>query len=260
MAAVLDTSTRLATLAALPALARAPITAMKGAWYQEILGAAWRRGIRPIAVLGRDRVEGLRYRDGSGREHETACDAVAMGYGLKPETQLAELAGATFAFNEPTGQWLPRTSPPGVVVAGDGAGILGADAAEIAGRNAGLAIAAELGRRVPSSATLTRHRAFRAGLERAFPVPVDLAAAMPDDTILCRCEGVRAGEFRAVDAGEINRAKALSRVGMGRCQGRVCGFAACHVLAAARGVPVEQVGRLRIQAPVKPLPLAACQP
>jgi hypothetical protein len=53
---------------------------------------------------------------------------------------------------------------------------------------------------------------------------------------------------------EANRAKAFSRVGMGRCQGRYCGHAGAEVIAAAAGIPVAEVGRLRAQAPVKPLP------
>ena len=71
---------------------------------------------------------------------------------------------------------------------------------------------------------------------------------------------ITAGEIRAVaiakDAPEMNRAKALSRVGMGRCQGRFCGSAAAEILAAARSEPLKTVGRLRGQAPVKPLSIA----
>jgi hypothetical protein len=43
--------------------------------------------------------------------------------------------------------------------------------------------------------------------------------------------------------------------GMGRCQGRFCGLAAAELIAHARGLPLEAVGRLRAQPPVKPLPL-----
>jgi bacterioferritin-associated ferredoxin len=100
---------------------------------------------------------------------------------------------------------------------------------------------------------------FRAALERAFPYPAHLARTMPDATLLCRCEAITAGELRAAareGAPEVNRAKALSRVGMGRCQGRVCGPPAAEVLATALGVNVEDVGRLRGQMPVKPVPIA----
>ena len=55
----------------------------------------------------------------------------------------------------------------------------------------------------------------------------------------------------------MNRAKAFTRVGMGRCQGRVCGPAAAQILAATRGCDVAEVGRLRGQAPVKPLSIRA---
>jgi len=57
-------------------------------------------------------------------------------------------------------------------------------------------------------------------------------------------------------ATEANRAKAFSRVGMGRCQGRFCAQAGAEVIAAEAHVPLEAVGRLRGQAPVKPLPMA----
>ena len=43
---------------------------------------------------------------------------------------------------------------------------------------------------------------------------------------------------------------------MGRCQGRFCALAAAELTAHALGVPLEAVGRLRVQPPVKPLPLA----
>jgi bacterioferritin-associated ferredoxin len=83
---------------------------------------------------------------------------------------------------------------------------------------------------------------------------------LSDDTIVCRCEGISAGELRRVirdeGAREANRAKAFSRVGMGRCQGRYCGHAAAEVIADAAGVPLEQVGRLRGQAPVKPFAMS----
>jgi hypothetical protein len=41
---------------------------------------------------------------------------------------------------------------------------------------------------------------------------------------------------------------------MGRCQGRMCGPAGAEILADALSVPLPDVGRLRGQGPVKPLP------
>jgi hypothetical protein len=195
-----------------------------------------------------------------------------MGYHLRPETQLADLARCAFRFDQETRQWLPeigedgRTSVPGVYLAGDGMRVLGADAAEIGGRLAAMAVLKDF--RLPASdAELQGLRAeqasmerFRQGLAQAFPWPEQQAAQLPDEAIVCRCEAITAGELRRVvcemGAQEANRAKAFSRVGMGRCQGRYCGHAGAEVIAHAAGVPVEQVGRLRGQAPVKPLAIA----
>ena len=54
----------------------------------------------------------------------------------------------------------------------------------------------------------------------------------------------------------VNRVKAVTRCGMGRCQGRVCGPALQEVVASHAGIPPEAAGRLRVQAPIKPLALS----
>ncbi len=101
---------------------------------------------------------------------------------------------------------------------------------------------------------------FRIGLEQAFAPPADCASHWPDDMTVCRCEEIDAGTLRrcirAGEASEINRLKALTRVGMGRCQGRMCGAAAAELLSAETGKPIAEVGRLRGQAPIKPVPLS----
>ena len=231
-------------------------------------------GITPIEITGaaENGVQGVVVRDGRGKMRTFECDAVAMGYHLRPETQLADLARCAFRFDQETRQWLPevdedgRSSVSGVYLAGDGMRVRGADAAEIGGRLAAMAVLKDVGLSVEDK-ELQRLRAEQASMERfsqglaqAFPWPVQQAAQVPDETIVCRCEAITAGELRRVvcdmGAQEANRAKALSRVGMGRCQGRYCGHAGAEVIAHAAGVPVEQVGRLRGQAPVKPLSMA----
>jgi NAD(P)H-nitrite reductase large subunit len=212
-------------------------------------------------VIGDKRVTGIVWQDGA-RERELACDAIGLGHGLRPETQLADLLGCAFRFDPLSRAHVPerdaagRTSIAGVYVAGDGAGIMGADAAEWAGERAGIAI--DRSRALHLESALARNLTLRRGLERAFSFPVDWAANAPDDVVICRCEEVVAGELRAAiresGADEINRLKALTRVGMGRCQGRMCGAAAGEILAHACGRSVEDIGRLRAQAPLKPIP------
>jgi hypothetical protein len=42
---------------------------------------------------------------------------------------------------------------------------------------------------------------------------------------------------------------------MGPCQGRYCGLTVSAVIAARRGVPIEEVGYFRIRPPLKPITL-----
>ncbi len=282
VAAVLDTTPFVTKLAAAPGMLRGPATFAKGLYYIGWLrahGVRIAEGITPLAIEGEESVSGLRWRDAKGTEHAVACDAVGMGWGLKPEAQLADLAGVPFEFDEAQHNWVPRrelsgrTPVEGVYLAGDGSGIGGAEVAEIAGRRAALAVLQDGGVAVEGVAELEAKLAslarFRLALEKAFPFPAHLAASLPDDALFCRCEGLTVGELRATTDGpslpapEVNRAKAISRAGMGRCQGRVCGAAAAEILAAKLGCSVAEVGRLRGQAPVKPIPLsvsAAAEP
>jgi NADPH-dependent 2,4-dienoyl-CoA reductase/sulfur reductase-like enzyme len=277
VAAVLDTAQLSDQLAALPALLTQPTVLAKGLYYVAWLqrhGVALHRGVRPLRALGQERVEAVVWHDGR-QEHHLACDAIGFGYALRSETQLADLLGCRFAYAPLQRAHLPerdaagRSSVAGIYLAGDGAGIMGADAAEWAGESAALALLADQGIPVnPSRAKTLEHklkrlRRFRHGLERAFPFPTDWAAQASDDLVVCRCENITAGELRHTvqncGADELNRLKALTRVGMGRCQGRMCGAAAAEILAQASGLAIDQVGRLRGQAPIKPIPIQLVQ-
>ena len=278
--AVLDSATQADQIAALPALLSQPATLFKGLYYVAWLrshGVKLHSAARALKVLGEARVSGLVWRDDAG-EHTLSCDAIGFGYGLRSETQLADILGCRFQFDALQRAWLPerdaagRSSVTGVYLAGDGAGILGADAAEWAGERAALALLSDTGfgadianaaRANALEHRLTRARRFRTGLERAFPFPPDWAEHAPDDLVICRCEEITAGDLRrtvkTTGATEINRLKALSRVGMGRCQGRVCAAAAGEILAHCSDQSTEAVGRLRGQAPVKPIPFVVAR-
>ncbi len=272
VAAVVDVASLRGKARAVPALLAQPAVLAKGLYYTTWLrlhGVPVLEGARALRILGEDRVTGITCDDRS-RERTIACDAVAIGHGLRPETQLADLLGCAFRFDAMTRDHVPerdaagRTSVAGVYVAGDGAGILGADAAEWAGERAALALLEDAGIAVDRARgqalemRLARATDFRRGLERAFPFPQAWAAEAPEELVVCRCEEITAAELRRAvrESGtvEINRLKALTRVGMGRCQGRMCAAAASEVLAHACGRGVEEIGRLRAQAPVKPIP------
>ncbi|MDR6580491.1 FAD/NAD(P)-binding oxidoreductase [Pseudomonas extremaustralis] len=265
--AVLDSAPFRAQCRALPALLGQPATLAKGLYYRAWLsahGVPVHQGVTLQQIEGEQRVSGIRW-----DRQDLACDAVAFAHALRSETQLADLLGCEFEWNALNRAWLPRrdnagrSSLAGVYLAGDGAGIMGADAAQMAGERAALAVLEDAGvaidHRRPAvlEQQLAGIQRFRQGLETAFPFPEDWAAQAPDELIVCRCEEVSVGDVRAVvDEGhwEINRVKAHCRVGMGRCQGRMCGLAAAEIVAERSGRGIEHVGRLRGQAPIKPLP------
>ncbi|MRF39348.1 MULTISPECIES: FAD-dependent oxidoreductase [unclassified Pseudomonas] len=271
VSAVLDTSPFSAQVRALPRLLLQPGTFAKGLYYRAWLarkGVPVHQGVTLLGIDGEQRASGVRWLS-NGQQHDLPCDAMAFAHALRSETQLADLLGCQFAWSALNRAWLPvrdaqgRASSPGVYLAGDGAGILGADGAEMSGELAALTLLADLGkpgnpqRQQQLERRLATLQRFRQGLEQAFPFPEQWARQAPDQLTVCRCEQISAGEIRAtVRAGhwEINRVKAMCRVGMGRCQGRVCGAAAAELIACESGRAIDQVGRLRGQAPVKPLP------
>lgn len=272
VAGVLDCaplSAKFALLRALPRQPRAVLLGLKYVAELRLAGVPIRHGVEAPAILGDARATGVEWREG-GQRHHVACDGIGYGLGLRSETQLADLAGCAFAFSPRERAQMPvrdaagRTSVAGVYLAGDGAGIMGADAAERAGERAALALiedrglSADAARAAALESVLLRLSRFRDAMEAAFPFPHHWEIA--DNTILCRCEEITAGAARAAigqfSLHEINRLKAVSRIGMGRCQGRVCGAGAAELLARETGRDIATVGRLRGQAPVKPVPLA----
>ena len=278
VAAVLDTTPFSRKVRAAPRLLSNASIFAKGLYTMAALrrsGVPIEHGVRPLAIEGEGAVAALGYRRRAGDEARIACDAVAFGFGLRPESQLAELAGCGFRFDPVFRQWLPQCAADGraadgVYLAGDGARIGGADAAEVSGELAALSLIEDLGRATGHKARLVSLRRrlasltrFQAGLADAFPWPADMARSLPDEAIVCRCETVTAGEIRRAASRpfgggrEINRAKAFSRLGMGRCQGRFCGPGGAEVLAGTLGRDIEAVGRLRGAGPVKPLKLAS---
>jgi len=266
--AVLDTAPLWGQIAALPYLMARPGLVLRGSLLRLRLGRLYRAGvsIEGIDFDGRGPT-GIRWRDAGGHLHLTACDMVGLGWHLRAETQLAGLAHCDFDCDADWAQWLPRTdrmgrAVDGVYLAGDGLRILGADGAEVAGRLAAAACLADMGRPAPDVTAdlrrLDRCEQFARGIARAFPWPARMVRALPNETIVCRCEGITAGQLRQnADYGgaEANRVKSLSRIGMGRCQGRFCQIAAAELIAGRAGLAVRDAGRLRQQAPVRPVPI-----
>ncbi|GAA5237134.1 FAD-dependent oxidoreductase [Verticiella sediminum] len=229
------------------------------------------RGVQALQARGRDRLESVGYRAG-GRAHEIPATHLMLHQGVVPNVNLSRALGVDHVWNEAMACWQPHvdewgaTSMAGISIAGDGAGIGGAVAAEHRGRLAALQAAVALGRvdaarrdrdaRAPSRALAraVRGRAFFDVLYQ----PSDAYRRPTDDTIVCRCEEVTARQVREtvkLGCSGPNQMKAFLRCGMGPCQGRLCGLTVSELIAEERGVPQDEVGYYRLRFPTKPLTL-----
>ncbi|MBL8589408.1 MAG: FAD-dependent oxidoreductase [Methylobacteriaceae bacterium] len=230
--------------------------------------------VTALAATGESRLEGVRFARGGGVDERIACDALLLHQGVIPSINLSNAAGCAHEFDETQHCWRPRlddwfcASMAGIAVAGDGAGIGGAESAALRGEIAALGVAARLGR-LDAGARDARAAPLRAELARCLrgrrfldllyrPAPQFLAP--PDDaTIVCRCEEVTAGQVR--DAARRlgvtgpNQMKAFLRCGMGPCQGRLCGPTVAELIAETRDMSLAEVGAYRLRPPVKPITL-----
>ncbi|MCT4372676.1 NAD(P)/FAD-dependent oxidoreductase [Yangia mangrovi] len=271
VAAVLDTAPMRAQLQGGLRMAMArPLVTLRGLRLRAALGRRYHAGVSLTRIeTGEAGPTAVHWQDARGSARETSCDMVGLGWHLRADGTLADLAGAAFDWNSAFAQWLPRADPlgragAGLYLAGDGVRILGADGAELAGRAAAIACLQDLGLPHPDPASILRRlkrmQRFADGVAQAFPWPAEMIRNLPDTTTVCRCEGISAGDLRAtlpLSGPEANRAKSLARVGMGRCQGRYCQLSGAEIIAAAAGLAPRDVGRLRAQPPARPASIGA---
>jgi NADPH-dependent 2,4-dienoyl-CoA reductase/sulfur reductase-like enzyme len=197
-----------------------------------------------VAARGDGRVEEVTITD--GRTARTlGCDLLAVAYGLVPNTRLARLVGCATARGAVVVDEHQRTTHPRAYSIGETTGVGGVDLALVEGQVAASHI---LGRQLPSSLLGRRDslRAMATVMERTFVPRDELRHAVTPDTIVCRCEDVPFGALRA--EWTMRQAKLYTRVGMGPCQGRVCGAA----LEFLHGWPADTV-----RLPVEPALLSS---
>ncbi|WP_029002969.1 NAD(P)/FAD-dependent oxidoreductase [Azorhizobium doebereinerae] len=270
-------------LKALPALASQPRLLMRGAaWALKIGGARipvhFRHGVR--AADGGEAIEQVRLAPvdaaggfSAGPEITLAADALCVGHGLVPGAEIPRLFRTAQTFDRRRGGFIPRldacgrTSLNGLYACGDGVGIRGALVAEAAGRLAGLASAHDAGALSADAfaaaagqarARIAQARAFSDAMAEMMALRPAQVAAIPPETVVCRCEDVTRADIEAAHADgarDLNQLKQFTRCGMGPCQGRFCGDVAGELLAAKVGSR-EAVGAFTARPPLRPVPLA----
>ncbi len=191
-------------------------------------GSPFRTDSWVTAAEGYGRLQRVMVQEGS-RSVEIECDWLATGAGLVPSTELAQTLGCALDADAVQVDALQATTVAGVWAAGECTGVKGDDAAIAEGAIAGYA-AAGAGS-LAMGGTLQRRRnagrAFAARLAGTFAPRAELLRLAAADTVVCRCEDVRLGDIDP--AWTQRQAKLWTRVGMGECQGAVCG-PACAAL------------------------------
>ena len=226
-------------------------------------------GVSDVRIEGDDAVTGVAFRS-RGRAHRIAARLVALHEGVIPAQQLPRSIGCDFTWDAVQRCFAPvidewgASSIANVLIAGDAGGIGGARAAEHAGGLAALEALRRIGRidvvqrdalAAPHRRARAAHLAVRRFLDVLYAPRAEILTP-PDDTLVCRCEEIKAGDVRAVVAQGClgpNQAKAFLRAGMGPCQGRLCGPVVTELIAATRGVDPADVGYYRIRPPLKPI-------
>ena len=250
--AVLEAGSPMRAFGAGPLLALHPDYVMQAGFFGlrlAVNAVPWRTRRRITAIAASGDALTLTVEGPRGRS-TLAADWVALHDGLRPND---------FGLPEDGDR-----SGPVVMRAGDCREVLGGMAAIADGSLAGERLAAALdGRPTPSggTASIDRHRKAQAILTRIFtPPPVDLAA-LPDATVLCRCENRTVGDLKALLGEQRDRVsprevKLNGRFAMGACQGRFCAEWTARLLAKSGAAPdVRTITGQRW--PARPLPVSS---
>ncbi|MCC6262031.1 MAG: FAD-dependent oxidoreductase [Bryobacterales bacterium] len=208
---------------------------------KRLFGAGYRSGCYPVRAQGVDRVQSVTLRN-STQEWSVRCDYLACSFGLVPNLELPLLLGCRIDAGFVAVDDWQETSVPGVYCAGEVAGIGGMDQALAEGEIAGLAAShakADPGLRERASPRFQereRCRRFASALAACFALRPELRSIAAPETIVCRCEDIRMNQIDGHTSWR--EAQLQTYLGMGHCQGRVCGAATGFLL----GWPAEPTG------------------
>jgi NADPH-dependent 2,4-dienoyl-CoA reductase/sulfur reductase-like enzyme len=250
------------------ALARARVPFITGSAVVRMTGSA--AGVSGV-VVARLRSDGTVE---LGTERTFEVDAVCMGYGFLPSNEIARMLGCRHDWDDSLKTLVVernaegRTSVPEVYVIGDSAQVHGAKVAQARGVIAGASIVADLdatrsvsfeAERRAAQLNLARNLRFQTALNRVFAAPVLTVELATPDTTVCRCESLSLETVsRGVDelTSSAGASKRVSRVGMGKCQGRYCGPVVIALSASSSGVAVDERSGFAPQVPFKPTPIS----
>jgi NADPH-dependent 2,4-dienoyl-CoA reductase/sulfur reductase-like enzyme len=177
----------------------------------------------PVAARGEDAIQEVVISHG-GKIRTIACDYLACGFHLVPNSELAVLLGCRVQNDFVQVDSFQQTSVPDVFCAGEPTGIGGLELSLVEGQIAGLAVSGRSAAAKQLFAQRGNLRKFARALDRAFSPRAELRGLPLPETIVCRCEDIIYS--RIAQHGSWRSAKLQTRCGMGPCQARICGPAA----------------------------------
>jgi NADPH-dependent 2,4-dienoyl-CoA reductase/sulfur reductase-like enzyme len=208
-----------------------------------------------------------------GHEIILSADYLCLNFGFIPSTQFTHLAGCKHYYDPDLRGWIPlvdsgfETSQEGIFVAGDGNGIGGVKTAVLEGESVGLQIAARLGYLESAEAEARIKRVDRAlryrrwyskFLREIYRFHPGLNDLLKNETLVCRCEEVTyksLNEVLQTKPQDLAQIRILSRLGMGRCQGRFCYPTLLGLLAEDRKPAEMAFFDYRARPPLRQLPI-----
>jgi NADPH-dependent 2,4-dienoyl-CoA reductase/sulfur reductase-like enzyme len=213
-----------------------------------------------------------------GSRRTVSADTLLTSFGFVPNTQVARLLGCELRWDEVQKAHVVnadarlQSSVPGIYVAGEIAGIGGHRVARAEGTVAAASAIEDLSspmkgfiasRKRTAERARSAYRDFANHMVATFalqPAILDLSTA---DTVVCRCESVPRSEiehYASLWEGSQRAVKQNTRAGMGRCQGRICGYAVTQLCRNHARDHARVVVPDTIRMPVKPLRLTISQP
>lgn len=201
---------------------------------RELAGIPHLTSCWPVAANGDNQLRSLTLRRGQ-KTWEVACDYLACGFHLLPNTELAVFFGCALREGVVQVDEFQQTTMSGIYCAGESTGIGGLEVSLIEGQIAGFAATDQQEKARALFAERHKHQQFADLLNRTFALREELKALPQADTIVCRCEDVSFARLQNQPAWRA--AKLHTRCGMGPCQGRICGGAIEFLL----GWPAESV-------------------
>lgn len=273
ISAVLDTTPKgnmLSALPLLPGALRRTDYLLKGVGMLLNLkrtGINYHKNVSNFKADGNGELESVSFNKKSS-SHQIDSGLFLVHEGVVPRCDFTQLLGLKHQWDPVQRYWYPQTDEFGatenenIYVAGDSAFVHGGIPAILKGSLASLDIAKKLKVLSASEKTDTIPKLKKELSTELAPRPFVDALYKPrpdlyrlsDEPLVCRCEEVTARDIRQVieeGCREPNEIKALTRCGMGNCQGRMCGVALAEIVATDLDLEPDLLKPLNIRTPVR---------